>query len=66
MARAKREAADGMVEVEILANFMAGPRGATAYAKGQQPHPPVRGEDADKWEAKGLARRLHTPAFLED
>ena len=66
MARAKREAADGMVEVEILANFIAGPRGATPYAKGQQPHPVVSVDDADNWEAKGLARRAHTPAPLED
>ncbi|MBX9943481.1 MAG: hypothetical protein K2Y40_05325 [Reyranella sp.] len=66
MARAKREAADGMVEVEILANFMAGPRGATPYAKGQQPHPVVSVDDADNWEAKGLTRRAHTSAPLED
>lgn len=67
MRRAKQQdAADGLVEVEILANFDAGPRGTTPYRKGQLPHPVVSVEDADNWQAKGLARRTAPPAVLED
>ncbi|MCF8533046.1 MAG: hypothetical protein K9G48_08590 [Reyranella sp.] len=57
MARGKTPAI-GMVEVEILADFSAGPRGRTAYSEGQRPNPVVSVEDADSWQAKGLARRV--------
>jgi len=50
----------GMVEVEILADFLGGPRGKTPYLKSQAPNPVVSLDDADLWEAKSLARRIGT------